>query len=147
MNMTACPTWIYWKYQNGKSSAFLSYRAKIAEIGYEAMLQAQESSVKNGPSGPPAASNSTTWPDVLFRGTVLLVASLAIANIAIAYRDADRQQTRVESLEKELAEVELRNLRLQTRIDGLVSDPALQERWQRERDDLLPGEEVVPTGD
>ena len=73
----------------------------------------------------------------------LAVGLLAAFNIVVAYRDALAHRQRAAALERELDGARARNERLQVRVRGLTRDPALMERWLRERERTLPGEEVL----
>ena len=107
------------------------------------MLAVQEGFVNDAPKEGSCGHFLRDCRDVAMRILLLAVGALAIANIVLAYNDARRERLRAASLERELERAEAHNDRLQVRIAGLSGDPAIMERWLRERERLLPNEEIV----
>jgi len=101
---------------------------------------------KNFVKGPPETRVSGWFFDLCLKAAFLLVAAMAAFNIGVAYRDALDHRTRADALERQLETARARNERLDVRIRGLSRNPALLERWLRERDQTLPGEEILPQG-
>ena len=99
---------------------------------------------KNFVKGPPEKGVSGGVFDPCLKAAFIVIAAMAAFNIGVAYRDALDHRTRAAALERQLETARARNERLDVRIRGLARNPALLERWLRERELTLPGEEVLP---
>lgn len=102
------------------------------------MLATKKNLVKDA-AGPPSEGFAGLLRKVLMPAVI----AAGALNFGLAYRDYRQVRVKAARLESRVEEVRERNRRMEELTRKLTRDPATLERWLRERNRLLQGEEVV----
>jgi septal ring factor EnvC (AmiA/AmiB activator) len=107
------------------------------------MLTAGEKSVKEARKAPFHRVAGERLLDGLLKIAMPAVVLAALANVGVAFHDMRTRQATAADLDRRVQEATRRNASVERLIEDLSRDPATLERWLREREMRLPGEEVL----